>query len=96
MVEWIGIRYVMCINDNQSMSESDPVLLDVWVRRQDEGDPPFPPVAHVVPKIHSRVDDRLTIGPNMMSEREVDELFDILERNLERARAKAKEELQKE
>jgi hypothetical protein len=50
----------------------------------------------MVPKVHSRVDDRLTIGPNMMSEREVDELFDILERNLERARAKAKEELQKE
>lgn len=86
----------MCTNDNQSMPESDPVLLDVWVRRQDEGDPPFAPVAHVVPKIHGRVDDRLTIGPNMMSEREVDELFDILERNLERARAKAKKELQKE
>jgi len=76
------------------MSTSNPVLIDVWVRSQ-EDDLPLSPIVHVVPKTLNRVEDRPTIGPNMKSESDVDELFDILEQNLKRARAKAKEELQK-
>ena len=77
------------------MNRSEPVLLDVWAKRQRESDPPFPPVLHLVPKTHGRKDGRLTIGPNMMSESDVDDLFDTLQEDLERARAKAKRELRK-
>ena len=75
------------------MQTSEPIYLDVQVERQQDDEPPFPPVAHLFLKKYSQSEGHVTIGPNLMSENEVDELFDLLERDLERARAVAKRKL---
>ena len=61
-----------------------------------KNDPPFNPYVYVVLSEHFKDSGgNITLSPKLMAEVEIDEAVDLLIKQLEKARKKAKKELQK-
>jgi hypothetical protein len=71
-------------------------IFSVMTKARRKNDPPFNPYVYVVLSEHFKdPGGNITLTPHLMTEIEIDEAVDLLIKQLEKARNKAKKELQK-
>ena len=61
--------------------------------RWKKGDNPVPPIVHLALGIYSESEGKILLGPDLMTDKEVDDLVDLLLGELEKFCEQAKKEL---
>ena len=69
--------------------------VDVWLRAPGKDDPPFIPIANLWLSVYSKVNGKVLLSPELISDEEIDYWVDDLIRQLESVRNSAKKRLSK-